>query len=325
MKKWILPDNKYHRKFNMWFASFVKKNEEFLKPATSLEAFYGVLHQTIFAGGRHTNNENLELAEIEKVLSHFVSCGVDYYLVFTQPLIKEEMLNDYWGNIQLQYAEKYKLKVLVANNTLEKYIREKYSTINLISSTTKMNKLEKSINEIEKYYQVVISTQENNNLDKIPPEARNKIEILVNDCCPPDCIKRKYCYVTTAKHNFGIINKAEPTCFNRLKQDYLNTCNWQEKKEFLKHLFINDVDAAEKKGFQYFKLTGREATFSLHVSEIMYYMIEEEYKMPFIFNALMDLDLLHEKNNREFYMLFNATTEIPSIGDFPFFNKIEHS
>ena len=302
MIKWVIPDCDKLRQLNIWALEYLANNKEQCLPNSKVCVAYGVLHDTIWSGGRITTHESHLGTEdrIRNVLSIYQGYGVEYHLVFTNSLLKEEHLNDYWGNMQLRIVEKYGGGVIVASDILKDYIKQNYPKIKIISSTTKLNTEEAFIADCAsgEYDVVVLNTQYNYSYDFIPQEYRHFVEILIDDCCPPDCMYRKTCYIKCSMRNLGL--DADTTCMNKAKQALSKTVRHKYDytmimKRFLKNYTLEDLNKAHDAGFELFKFTGREETIMENLIHMSDYMIKPEYAATFLMKAVFELDLLKEE------------------------------
>ena len=313
MIKWIVPDSDELRHLNMWMLDYNKMFKQNFWDNSCIFAVYGVLHDTVFSGGRVTSRETKLSTEygMRNALEQYISRGCEYRFVFTQGALKPEMLYDFWGNLQLKLAEEYDCKVIVASDILENYIREKYPKIGLVSSTTKMiggsgSEEQAIIDEFNKDYDtVVLNTRYNFNYDFIPVELRHKAEVLINDCCPPFCVRRKYCYNKTMLHNVG--QEWRPPgdhCNNDSKKDFLSFAGdgipryTDLARSYLCHYSIDDIFKAHEAGIEKFKFGGRELSNIANLLERAEYMVKPEAKADFIVHGIVQTKMLNEKNQQ---------------------------
>lgn len=296
MIKWVIPDAIHLRHLNFWLANHL----EYLREGTEICAIYGVLKDTIWSGGRVTvfEIEGSNVQEIEDIVSRFHQKNIQYRFVFSRKSITEEQLHDYWGNVQLKIANKYNCGVILTSDLLKKYIEENYPNIEIISSTTKMLNEEQLLSELSKNFDtIVLNTQFNRNYDFIPEENRHLIEIEVNDCCPPFCIRRAFCYGLSSQFNLGLVDSPVSLCTNKKKfnisQDSHNAWERQHKLEsFLEHYTWEEIVQANKNGFNQFKLSGREADLFYNVLQIQKYLIKPERSLEFVAKVVEEIGLV---------------------------------
>lgn len=304
MIKWVIPDNTKLRNLNFWLLDFMQRNPHFFRKNAKVAAAYGVMHDTILSGGRITLEETVgAISDMRVILTRYKEHDVRYHLVLTQQNIKDEYLLDYWANKQLELVEEFGGGVILASDKLAKYVMEKYPKLKIIASTTKMDNnntfLKNITNEEIPYDVLVLNTADNFNYDFIPKEFRQKIEILIDDCCPPLCYKRAYCYNNSAMANLGDDTGRKNPCNNDPKHaiggvKYPTMEEGRLKyKEFLRHYTKEDVEKAHEDGFELMKFTGREAYVYNVLKEYAYYMPIPEKEHELVVegvNALLDLD-----------------------------------
>lgn len=311
MIKWMIPDNDELRDFNFWLLNYFRGHKEDFWENSKVFAAYGLLHDTIFSGGRVTTREyklGTEYA-MRQIIEKYREFDCEYRFVFTQIGLKPDMLNDYWGNLQLRLANEYGCKVIVASDLLENYIREHYPNIEFVSSTTKMvggngSEEDAVIAELKKDYEtVVLNTRYNFNYEFIPKELRGKLEVLINDCCPPFCCRRKYCYTNTTLWNLGIEWRSpDMPCSNDAKKKFLDIAQLNEptyspaSREFLCHYSIDDIMKAHENGIEKFKFGGRESSNFANLLERAHFMVKPEAQATFIARGAYQNKMLNERN-----------------------------
>ncbi len=304
MIKWILPDAIHLRELNFWLL----RNKNLLRENTKIEAVYGVLHDSVWSGGRTTQYELgcTSVQRLEYVLQFYKSHNVQYRFTFSRKGIEEKDLNDFWGNKQLEIGQRYQCGVILASDLLKNYIKEKYPNIEIISSTTKMLNKEQFLNEIknEDYSTVVLNTEFNKNYDFIPKEYRHKTEIEVNDCCPPFCVNRSFCYKLSEISNAGEVKNISTIigCTNYKKQEIetksIDGYTYSKNMEtFLDHFSWEEIQKANKDGFIQFKFTGRETSSFKNIIEMQKYIIKPEKKEEFILRSIEDIGIIKFLNS----------------------------
>ena len=296
MLNYVIPDKCTLRDTNFKLLSLLKEKNWFIDELNIRNA-YGILCPTPFAGGRITYQEEvLTESEMRYVLETYADYGVQYQFTFTNSQITEEMLSDYFGNLQLKLANEFKSAVLVYSDLLRDYIIEKYPNIHIVSSITKLLNLKDTIEELKdyRYKIVVINNALNMRLLEIPEEYRSKAEILVYSDCPPGCPNQKGCYKDISLMNCLKDNQMANTyCQNPANLEFLEKYREgiepvDKFKELMKaHVsFLPEtLYNLEKIGYDKFKFAGREST-PLDVA-LMYtvYCAKPEYQFD-LFAAL---------------------------------------
>ena len=168
--------------------------------------------------------------------------------------------------------------VLVNSPVLEVYIRNSYPELKIYRSTTTCSK---DLSEA-RYDRIVVDFTLNNSLSLrnavLTKEQRQRVEIMLNDTCPPYCPYRKAHYEYISQYNLqGGLGRIEPL------QPW--KCQHPEyKTSFYKNLqnpaTIN-VDQMkfyhDSLGFSHFKIVGREYN-PVQLAEIYtYYMVKPEH------------------------------------------------
>lgn len=265
---------------------WIKQNPEWFYNNIEIGAVYGVFPFSLWNGGRGNRGAvPVPAKEIESVIYAYNKQNIPVRFTFTNCLIEEKHLYDTYCNLIMDIANTGMNEVLVNSEILEKYLREKYPNYKYILSTTACIRDVNIINQKTKEYDmVVIDYNDNKNatfMDKIID--KQKIEILINEICPPNCPIRKAHYELLSRCNLDInyIELNIPECGNyrrQLNKDDLNFYKILEENSknnlFVEELYQQYVPI----GFNNFKIEGRGITPNYSLEAIYYYMVRPEYK-----------------------------------------------
>lgn len=296
MLNYVIPDKDILRPVNFKLLD-LQKNTNWFNDDIRISNVFGILCPTPFAGGRITYQEPiLSYPQMVEILNEYKNYGVQYQFTFTNSQITEEMLGDYFGNLQLKLANEFNSAVLVYSNLLKNYIIKNYPNIEIISSITKLLNLNETIKELqdETYNIVVINNALNTKLLEIPEQLRKKAELLVFSDCPPGCPYQKGCYKDISISNLlREDNMINSYCQNPSNLAFLEKYRYgvepADKLKLLMQIhgcFLPEtLYNLEKIGYNKFKFAGREAD-SLDVS-LMHtiYCAKPEYKFE-VFTSL---------------------------------------
>lgn len=247
---------------------------EIFKDNLEIGSIYGCPGYHIWNGGRYvTGHKTVE--DLERIKTFMSNANISVRFTYTNCLITEEHTNDTLCNITTSLFHDEHNDILCNSEILEKYLREKYPKYSFISSTTKrLLDIEDVNKETTRDYKLVVLDYALNKdfktLKKI--KHKEKIEILCNAVCMPNCPRRKEHYYQISKAQLNNDPRELLVC-----NDAANSLD----KAMLKPHFIsvNDINKYLKLGFRHFKLEGR-ATHPLDLVEILlYYLIKDEYKM----------------------------------------------
>ena len=310
--KFNLPGLYEHHKLNLFFMHYLATAPYMFNDGISIASVFGNFPFCIWDGGRnfmHYKQSNKE--EIQAFCADIANFNAAPRLIFTNPAIQKEDLDDRFCNQVLKIASQYKGEVVINSDLMKEYIKTNYPNMKIISSTTKrISNPKKSLEEIENgdYFQVCIDYDLNKNmefLESIPKEYRHKVEILVNAICPSNCKFRKQHYVETGKahlsylkHNYSVANY----CFIG------NEMNHPDKLGKGNNLSFDDIKKYNEMGFQYFKLEGRTLGSGVVFANYLYYLVKPEYHYLFIemaykenllINNYTDSDIFEFKGRKE--------------------------
>ncbi len=288
---WHLPGFSCFRDLNYTVIELMKEFPNSFNDNYRVGSVYGTFPGAIWNGGR-TILGFCPKNEIERTIKMFNSKHIPVRFTWTNPLIEEKHLNDTFCNLIMRLADNGENQVLVNTEVLENYLRKEYPNFKFISSTTKrITDPEKLHEELEKdYFMVVLDYDMNHNievLESLKPVAE-RVEILVDEICFPQCPKRAEHYRDEALKQLEFeIAKPFP-CPNRQEKRNFEDC--KNKPAFIsKEQMKEYIDM----GFRNFKLVGRGLPQALVLDSYLYYLVkdgEEEFIRNQINKRLQEIE-----------------------------------
>lgn len=271
---WHLPGFSVFRDLNSTIIDLMQEHPNCFYDNYRVGSVYGTFPGAIWNGGR-TVLGFCPKNEAQRIINMYNSKNVPVRFTWTNPLIEEKHLNDTYCNLIMQLADNGKNQVLVNTEILENYLRNNYPNFKFISSTTKrITDPKKLHSELEKDYFMVVLDYDMNHNEEVLDGLKNvadRVEILVDEICFPNCPKRLEHYKDEAQKQLQFeIAKPFP-CPNR-----------QEKKTFAdcrnKPAFISNKQMKEyiDKGFRNFKLVGRGLPQSVVLDSYMYFLVKDD-------------------------------------------------
>ena len=197
-----LPGLRYNYPLNMFWISLLKQHPAYFRDV-EIGSCFGEFPMSLWNGGRFSNNDQCDEKFIRMVVKNINDQGIPIRYTYTNPLLTENDLDDPYCNFCMQVADNGMNEVMIFSPVLEKYIREKYPSYKLNSSTCKEIRDVDALNEeLEKDYQyVVLDYNLNNRFDLLSQLKRpEKLEVLVNTLCVPGCKRRGDHYKNIAKN-----------------------------------------------------------------------------------------------------------------------------
>lgn len=198
--KFHLPGLRYNFPLNMLWISLLETHPEYFREGVEIASFFGTFPFSMWNGGRLIMNDQCDSAFVNGVVKAINSKGIPIRYTFTNPLVEETDLEDPFCNFCMDAANNGMNEVLVVSPLLEKYLRNKYPNYAYNSSTCKELKDIEQLNaELDKDYKYVVLDYNLNGqwdvIDKL--HNKDKIEVLVNAVCEPNCKRRgdHYAYV----------------------------------------------------------------------------------------------------------------------------------
>lgn len=282
MIQFTVPDFYEKGQFNLDWIGFMRMYPEKFEQCR-VSSVYGSFPLMIWAGGRQNKVDNINfvgLEDVRRIFSMFNSNGVGVVLTFTNSLLQKEHLGDFYCNSVLEILAGSSLNAVLVNSpVLEVYIRNSYPELKIYRSTTTCSK---DLSEA-RYDRIVVDFTLNNSPSLrnavLTKEQRQRVEIMLNDTCPPYCPYRKAHYEYISQYNLqGGLGRIEPL------QPW--KCQHPEyKTSFYKNLqnpATISVDQMkfyhDSLGFSHFKIVGREYN-PVQLAEIYtYYMVKPEHQ-----------------------------------------------
>ncbi|MCR5502824.1 MAG: hypothetical protein K6F53_07430 [Lachnospiraceae bacterium] len=233
---------------------------------------YGTFPGAIWNGGRAVFGITSR-SDMQKIIETYNREKIPVRFTWTNSLIEEKHLDDTYCNLIMETADNGMNQVLVNTKILEDYLKERYPDFLYISSTTKrLTDRELIRKELSgDYFLVVLDYDLNHDMEflrTIRDEA-DKIEILVDEICFPNCPKRKEHYreESLAQLNF---DKGTPfPCPNRTK-----TPSFEECKKRPAFISREEIPEYAGMGFHHFKLVGRGLPQSMLIDSLLYYLVK---------------------------------------------------
>lgn len=284
-----LPGLRYNYPLNMFWINLLKQYPEYFREGVEIASIFGCFPFSIWNGGRLITGDQCDSAFVTNVIKNINATGVPIRYTFTNPLLGKDDLNDPFCNFCMDAANNGMNEVIIMSPVLEEYLREKYPSYKYNSSTCKEIKNAQDLQEeLNKNYQyVVLDYNLNGHWELIDGlENLEKLEVLVNALCVPNCKRRGEHYRQIAKDQkiMQQNRKVPPEQRIKLKPWY---CEYGEKNclyTIQDYPTFISVDAIWNeylpRGINNFKIEGRTASLFSLIETYCYYMIKPEYVGP---------------------------------------------
>lgn len=282
-----LPGLRYNFPLNMSLLTMKKRNPEWFMDNVEIGSIFGEFPTSRWNGGRFSGGDQCDAAFVRNVVMAINAFGVPIRYTYTNPLINEFDLDDEYCNYCMDVANNGMNEVLVFSPILEEYIREKYPKYKINSSTCKEIRDIDGLNaELDKDYALVVLDYNLNNkfdlLEKI--EKKDKIELLVNACCVPDCPRRGAHYREIGKQQSIALKNRKAPLDKQIPVPQWH-CEYGENNNIYTiqdySTYISPQAIYEKyvpMGYSNFKLEGRTANIFNLVETYALYLIKPEYQ-----------------------------------------------
>ena len=273
---WHLPGFCFFRSLNMITIDLIKEFPEKFRENYRIGSVYGTFPGAIWNGGRSVFGL-IPKHEIINTLKLYNDEGIPVRFTWTNSLLNQEHMLDTYCNLIMRLADNGMNQVLVNSPVVEQYIRDNYPSFPLISSTTKrITDTEELISELGKDYRLVVLDYDLNNresfLNKLKPYA-NRLEILVNEICYPNCQKRLEHYEQQSKMQLEYDVRSTFPCPNTLTKRAFKEC--MARPAFLS---TEKIGAYIDRGFVNFKIGGRGMPEDFVKDSYLYFLVREEHR-----------------------------------------------
>ena len=189
-----LPGLRYNFPLNMIWVSMLQKQPDSFIDGLEIASFFGCFPFALWNGGREIDpGDQCDAGFIVNTIKAVNSAGIPIRYTFTNPLLTAEELKDKFCNFCLEAASGYPNEVLVFSPLLEEYMRKNFPSFAIDSTTCKEIKSVEALNEeLEKDYKYVVLDYNLNGQWDFIEQLKNpeKLEILVNATCTPNCPRR---------------------------------------------------------------------------------------------------------------------------------------
>ena len=274
MINFYLPDFYYNYNLNIKLINLLKEHPEYFHDGIQIGAVYGSFPGAIWNGGRLMSGISDKNNIVNTILG-FNNLGIPVRFTFTNCLVKDTQVYDTYCNLIMECANNGINEVLVNAPVLEEYLRDKYPNFKYLLSTTRCERDVNKINEAcNDYYLVVPDFRDNVNFDYLNQLAnKDKIELLINAYCDPDCQIREYHYEQLGTDQMSFSDASTFFGCSAMQRPF------HEALELPTVIKVDDLYGKYvDMGFSNFKIEGR----TLHTYEVIesyvYYMAKPEYK-----------------------------------------------
>ncbi|MCM1570155.1 MAG: hypothetical protein NC081_12040 [Roseburia sp.] len=281
---WHLPGLCYFRFLNQVVINTMRQYPDKFRKGYKIGSVYGTIPGAIWNGGRAVFGITGK-PEVEKIVEAYNSKGVPVRFTWTNSLLEEKHLSDTYCNMIMKTADNGMNQVLVNRPVLEEYIRREYPGYQIISSTTKrMVNLETLKQELKKdYFLVVLDYDLNHNeeaLRELSPMA-DRLEILVNEICYPNCPKRAEHYLDESRLQLEFDNRTAFRCPNKTYEKR-NFAECMKRPAFISN---EEIESYIDRGYVNFKIVGRGLPVDFVEDSYLYFLVKDEER-EFIRNVI---------------------------------------
>ena len=280
-----LPGLRYNYPLNMFWANLLKQYPQFFRDDVEIGSFFGCFPLCLWNGGRSTGNDQCDAGFVKSVIKNVNDAGIPVRFTFNSPVVKEEDLDDPFCNFCVEQANNGMNEFMIMSPILEEYLRKKFPNFAYNSSTCKEIKDIDTLNaEIDRDYQYVVLDYNLNNRWDFLSQVKHpeKLEVLVNTLCIPNCPRRGEHYKTIAiNQKITLHNRKLPP--ERRKPEIPWHCEYGERagiyaiKDYPTFISVEQIwDEYLPRGINNFKIEGRTANLFSLIETYSYYMLKPE-------------------------------------------------
>ena len=263
------------------FLPLYRTHREYFYDWCRIGSIYGAPPDCIWGGGRIGSGD----CTAQEALALTREYGVSARLTFSNSLLREEHLTDQKCNALCRlFSESVGPQngVIIHSELLLRYLRERYPKLYFVSSTTKVltafTQLQAELARDEFRF-VVPDFRLNRAFDRLnalPEAAKDKVELLCNECCWFGCKERSACYEAVSRKNLGEA-APEHICAAPDAAGGYRFSKAMENPGFI------GVEAIRRiympMGFFHFKIEGRSLGSALILEFLLHYLTKPEYQL----------------------------------------------
>ena len=263
------------------FLPLYRAHREYFYDWCRIGSIYGAPPDCIWGGGRIGSGDCTAQEALALTREH----GVSARLTFSNSLLREEHLTDQKCNALCRLfseSDGPQNGVIIHSELLLRYLRERYPKLYFVSSTTKVltafPQLQAELARDEFRF-VVPDFRLNRAFDRLnalPEAAKDKVELLCNECCWFGCKERSACYEAVSRKNLGEA-APEHICAAPDAAGGYRFSKAMENPGFI------GVEAIRRiympMGFSHFKIEGRSLGSALILEFLLHYLTKPEYQL----------------------------------------------
>lgn len=241
-------------------------------------------------GGRLLVNADFPtLSGIEQEVKKITHNGIVPLFTFSNPLILERDLDDPLCNNVLNIIAEYNCQIIVTNECLEEYIRQKFPSLKIHKSVIsvalcKRRSLE-LYSSLEKYCIYCIHPDDNFDHQLLHQLKKENAEIILNERCTYGCKLRKEHYFSISREQSSLLSHSNDFKY----ENFLKLCSSiPEIKQFsLRNrnisLTIREMQELVNMGFNIFKIQGRTDSLYTFFFDVLRYTLDNDLVFPLVY------------------------------------------
>ena len=292
---WHLPGFFVNFYLNQVIINLMKQYPEKFNDGYEIGSVYGTFPGAIWNGGRAVYGVSAK-SEMEQIISTYNRFRVPVRFTWTNSILEEKHVYDTYCNLIMDIANNGKNQVLVNTKVLEDYLKENYPNFEYISSTTKrLLSLDNIKEELDKGYKLVVLDYDLNHNEEVLTELEpfaDKIEILVDEICYPNCPKRVNHYKDESLRQLTFDKGTSFNCPNKKTAP-----SFSEAMKRPAFISKEDIGAYIDRGYVNFKLVGRGLPREMVLESYLYYLVKDDSR-----------DFIREKIEKTLDSLLPKTT-----------------
>ena len=263
------------------FLPLYRAHREYFYDWCRIGSIYGAPPDCIWGGGRIGSGD----CTAQEALALTREYGVSARLTFSNSLLRGEHLTDRKCNALCRlFSESVGPQngVIIHSELLLRYLRERYPKLYFVSSTTKVltafTQLQAELARDEFRF-VVPDFRLNRAFDRLnalPEAAKDKVELLCNECCWFGCKERSACYEAVSRKNLGEA-APEHIC---AAPDAAGGYRFSRAMENPGSIGVEAIRRIYMPmGFSHFKIEGRSLGSALILEFLLHYLTKPEYQL----------------------------------------------
>jgi collagenase-like PrtC family protease len=265
-----------------------------LKHRLVITSVYGSFPNVIFNGGRTLFHFYSDITDrrawfrercrlwyepdgMQELVRRYNDRGIAVRYTYSNPLVTKEHLGDTYANLTLEIAHDPMNAVITSNPVIERYVRKHYPKYQIIGSATALQKSAAALKRRAEEVDLLVLPPECNGrralIEKLPID---KIEVILNEHCVPNCPNRRDHYRAIGMSQLSTDPSYQADNHENHCPLWLADCAGETAPDMI--LTDEQTAALQEMGVRHFKFVGREKSQAAFAWEADTFLVKDEHQ-----------------------------------------------